>query len=533
MKVLVSDKLSELGLAIFKETAGIELDYQPGLGKDIPQLKEAIKDADAIAIRSGTKLTQEILEAAPKLKAIGRAGIGVDNVDVGFATQRGIVVMNTPFGNAITTAEHAISMMCALTRQIPQATISMKAGKWEKSKFMGRELYQKTLGVIGCGNIGRIVISRAQGLQMKVIGFDPFLTQEKATELGIEKVELDELYQKADYITLHVPKNEKTQNMINTDAFAKMKKGVFIINCARGGIVDEAALATAINEGKVAGAALDVFDKEPIDPNHPLLALENVIATPHLGAATNEAQENVAVDVAKQICQYLTSGGIENAVNVASVSEAAMQKVAPYLSLAQKVGLVQGHLADSAPKKIRIDYVGQISKLDCAPLTVAIVQGILAPFLDEQNINPVNALLHARNYGLQIEESKNDFHRNYTDLIRVTLFTEKQTTEVSATLLGKAKPRIVRVDDHYLEAVPKGLVLIIANEDKPGVVGNVGSLLSQKGINISRMQLALSEKTKKALSFYNVEGTAIDNKLLDEIKTIDGVTKATLVDFGN
>ena len=370
MRVLISDKLSEAGLAIFKRAQGVQVDYQPGLGKDIPKLKEAIKTADAIAIRSGTTLTADILECAGKLKVIGRAGIGVDNVDVAAASKKGIIVMNTPFGNTVTTAEHAISMMCALTRQIPQATASIKAGKWEKNRFMGSELYEKTLGVIGCGNIGKIVADRAKGLHMNVITFDPFLTDEVAEKIGVTKVDLDTLFKDADYITLHIPKTEKTANLLNKDTFAKMKKGVYIINCARGGIINELDLADAISSGQVAGVALDVFAKEPVDPNHPLLKLDQVICTPHLGAATEEAQENVALDVAHQIVAYLTTGTVQNAVNFPSVSGEIMKALAPFLPLAEKLGSLQGQLATESPTEIVVELTGELSRLPGAPIMV-------------------------------------------------------------------------------------------------------------------------------------------------------------------
>ncbi|MBI2338781.1 MAG: phosphoglycerate dehydrogenase [Deltaproteobacteria bacterium] len=522
MKVLVSDSLSDAGLAILKEAKGIEVDYQPTVHKDLDKLKAAIKTADAIVIRSGTKLTADIINAAEKLKVIGRAGIGVDNVDVPAASKKGIIVENTPGGNTVTTAEHAISMMCALTRQIPLATASVKSGKWEKSRFMGSELYQKTLGIIGCGNIGKIVADRALGLRMKVIAFDPFLTDEMAEKTGVKKVELEQLLKTSDYITIHVPKTEKTANMINSKAFAKMKRGVYLINCARGGIVNEKDLVDAINEKIIAGAALDVFEKEPVDPNNPLLKLEQVICTPHLGAATEEAQENVALDVAHQIVAYLVNGTIENAVNVPSVSGEIMKLLQPYLQLAEKIGKLQGQMAVVAPNEVVIEFAGEITKLPTPPITVSVLRGLLEPILEDESVNAVNAPYIAKERGIKLTESKISDHENFASLITVTLkFKDKQTV-VAGTIFGKNHPRIVRVDNYYLEAVPEGKILVILNQDKPGVVGNVGTCLAKNKINISRMQLGLDSKTGKATAFYNVEGDVSD-KVLAELKKLPDI----------
>lgn len=522
MKVLISDSLSDAGLAILKAAKGIEVDYQPTVHKDIEKLKSAIKSADAIVIRSGTKLTADVINSAEKLKVIGRAGIGVDNVDVPAASKKGIIVENTPGGNTVTTAEHAISMMCALTRQIPQATASIKGGKWEKSRFMGSELYQKTLGIIGCGNIGKIVADRALGLKMKVVAFDPFLSEEIAEKISVKKMEMDELLKSSDYITIHVPKNEKTANLINRAAFAKMKKGVYLINCARGGIVNEKDLADAISEKIVAGAALDVFEKEPVDPANPLLKLEQVICTPHLGAATEEAQENVALDIARQIVAYLVNGTIENAVNVPSVSGEMMKLLQPYLSLAEKLGKLQGQLAGSAPAEVIIEYSGEVTKLPTPPITVAVLRGILEPILEDESINAVNASYIARERGIKVTESKSADNENFSTLITVTLKCKNKQTVVAGTIFGRSHPRIVRVDDYYLEAVPEGKILVILNQDKPGVVGNVGTCLAKNKINISRMQLGLDSKTGKATAFYNVEGD-VNSKVLGELQKLPDI----------
>ncbi len=531
MRVLVSDKLSEAGLEILKKGKGIELDNQPGLGKDIEKLKKVIKTADAIVIRSGTTLTADIIACADNLKVIGRAGIGVDNVDVPAASKKGIIVMNTPGGNTVTTAEHAIAMMCALTRDIPQATASIKSGKWEKNKFMGSELFQKKLGVIGCGNIGKIVADRALGLKMKVITFDPFLTDEMAAKLGVQKVELDELYKNADYITIHVPKIDKTANMINAAAFSKMKKGVYLINCARGGIVNEKDLAAAIEAGIVAGAALDVFSIEPVDPANPLLKMDQVICTPHLGAATEEAQENVALDVARQIVNFLVDGTIENAVNVPSVSGEILKMLHPYISLGEKVGKLQGQLAVESPTEVVIEYSGDINKLPTASLTIAILRGILEPMLADETINAVNAPFIARERGIKVTESKSPESHNFNSLVTVTLKFKSSEKIVAGTLFGKTNPRIVRVDDYYLEAVPEGKILVIKNQDKPGVVGSIGTLLAKNAINISRLQLGLSSKHgKEATAFYNVEGNITD-AVVAELKKIPGILSVQLVEL--
>ncbi len=530
MKVLISDKLSEAGLAIFKAGKGITVDYQPDVCKDIPKLKEAIKDADALAIRSGTKVTAEILAAAPKLKVIGRAGIGVDNVDIAEASKRGVIVMNTPGGNTVTTAEHAISMMCALTREIPQATASVKSGKWEKNRFMGTEMFQKTLGVIGCGNIGRIVADRAMGLKMKVITFDPFLTDEMAAQIGVTKVELDTLFAQSDFITMHVPKTEKTANLLNAAAFAKMKKGVYIINCARGGIINELDLADAIEKGIVAGAALDVFDKEPVDPNHPLLKMDQVICTPHLGASTDEAQENVALDVAHQIVDFLVTGTIQNALNFPSVSGEILTTLKPYISLAEKMGKLQGQLATEAPTEIAIEYAGDITNLPTAPLTIAALKGVLDPISEGESVNLINASIIAKERGIRVTETKVNESPDYTSLMTVTLTFKQSSRKVAGTIFGKQNPRIVRLDDYYLEAVPEGVILVIKNEDKPGVVGNVGTLLAKNNINISRMQLGLSKSSKEAIAFYNVASRVTDATIAD-LSKIPGILSVAQVEL--
>lgn len=531
MKVLISDKLSDSGMAILKKAKGLEIINEPGLGKDVPKLKKMIADVDAIAIRSETKLNDDILSHAKNLKVIGRAGIGVDNVDIAAASKRGIIVMNTPHGNMTTTAEHAIAMMCALTRNIPQATASLKAGKWEKGKFLGSEMYQKTLGVVGCGNIGKIVAQRAQGFGMKVISFDPFLTDEVARELEIEKVTLDNLFERSDYITIHTPLNDKTRYLVNKDGFKKMKKGVYLIHCARGGIVNETDLLAAIESGTVAGAALDVFEQEPVDPDLPLLKSDKVICTPHLGAATEEAQENVSIDVAEQIVDFLLNGNIVNAVNTASASAEVLKLLGPFMNLGQKLGSIQGQLCHESPIEIRINYYGDIIVHNTNPVSTSILQGILQHMLSDVAVNNVNAPYLAKERGIKVQETKNNKHKDYSSLIEVTLeFNNHDTKTVSGCIFGKNNPRLVRFNNIFTEVNPQGQILIIENKDVPGVVGRIGTLLGHHQVNISNMQLGLNEQTGMATAFYSVQGK-VNKNIIQEINKMAGITSINLVEL--
>lgn len=530
MKVLISDKLSEAGVSIFQKAAGIEVLNKPGLGKNVEELKKIIADVDAIAIRSETKLTADVLSCAKNLKVIGRAGIGVDNVDVAAASKMGIIVMNTPGGNVVTTAEHAIAMMCALTRNIPQATASMKAGKWEKSKFMGSELYQKTLGIIGCGNIGKIVANRAKGLKMKVISFDPFLTNELAQELEIEKVDFDDLLKRSDYISVHTPLNDKTKGIINKAAFDKMKKGVYIINCARGGIVSEEDLVLAIESGVVSGAAMDVFVKEPIDPSHPLLKLDKVICTPHLGASTEEAQENVALDIANQIVDYLIHGNIMNAINTASASAEVLSLLGPSINLGKKLGSLQGQLCTESPQEIHINYYGDVIAHNIAPITSSVLQGLLQPMLTDVAVNNVNAPFLAKERGIKVHESRINKHKDFSSLIEIILKFRDRISTVSGSIFGKENPRLVRFNNTFTELNPKGAILIIENEDKPGVVGKIGSYLGERKINISNIQLGLDESSKMATAFYSVEG-CITKEIIKGIAALNGILSVHFVNL--
>lgn len=525
-KILVSDKLSDKGLAILKAAKGLDVDVKTGMKTE--ELVKVIGGYDGLVIRSGTKVTPAVIEAGKNLKAIGRAGIGVDNIDLPSATKSGIVVMNTPSGNAVTTAEHTLAMMFAVCRKVPQATASTRAGKWEKGKFMGTELCNKTLGIIGVGNIGRIVADRAQGLKMKVVGYDPFLSAEAAEKIGVTLVDLPELYRRADIITLHAPLMEKTKNIINRDSFRKMKKGVYLINCARGGLVHEGDLAAAIQEGVVAGAALDVFEQEPPPADHPLLKMDQVIFTPHLGAATDEAQENVAVEVAELIVDFFTKGTVRNAVNFPSVSGEALKILRPYIELAEKLGSLLGQLASKLPSEAVIEYSGQILNYNLAPVTQALLKGLLQPMVSDISVNYVNAPMVARERGLKVVESKVTEDEDFSNLIEVLVKNGKEERRVSGTIFGKNNPRLVRIDDFYLEAVPEGTILVIHNRDRPGVVGNVGTALGKLQINISRMQLGLTQG--EAIALYNVEGDVTPGILaeLEKLPNIISIKKVVL-----
>jgi D-3-phosphoglycerate dehydrogenase len=470
------------------------------------------------------------LDAAGNLKVVGRAGIGVDNVDLEAATKKGVVVMNTPSGNATTTAEHAIAMMFAVSRQIPQATGSIRGGKWEKNKFMGRELTNKHLGVVGVGNIGRIVADRAIGLKMRVLGYDPFLSKDAAEKLGLELVDLPELFKRSDYISVHVPLMEKTRNLIDKAAFQQMKKGVFIINCARGGIVNERDLEWAIKEGIVGGAALDVFEQEPPPADHPLLSMDQVIFTPHLGAATAEAQENVAVEVAEQVADFFTTGTIRNAVNFPSMSGETLKLLQPYILLAEKLGLLQGQMASRLPSEVSIEYRGDINSFNLAPVTQSLLKGLLTPMASDVSVNYVNAAVIAKEKGLKVVESKVSGHQDFASLITVTLKNGSDQKRVSGTIFGKTNPRIVQINDFYLEALPEGTILVIHNHDKPGVIGAIGTLLGVKKINISRMQLGLEKGKDEAIALYNVEGDVTPQVVaeLEKLPNIISVKKVVL-----
>ena len=501
-KVLISDKLSPAAVEIFRGR-GIEVDLKPGLSP--ADLRAIIGAYDGLAIRSATKVTRELLDAAPNLKVVGRAGIGVDNVDVKSATARGVVVMNTPHGNTITTAEHAIAMMFALARQIPEASASTKAGKWEKNRFMGVELTGKTLGLIGCGNIGSIVAERAIGLHMKVIAYDPFLGEARALALGVEKVELDALLSRADIITLHTPLTDATRNILSREALAATKKGVRIINCARGGLLDEAALADAIVAGHVAGAALDVFETEPATQN-PLFALENVVCTPHLGAATAEAQENVALQVAEQMSDFLLSGAVANAINMPSVSAEDAPRLRPYMDLCRFLGAFAGQLTHSREgviRRVTIEYEGQAAGVNHRPLTAAVLAGLMTPVI--AGVNMVNAPVAARERGIEVAEVALDRPSEYQTLVRVTVEADKLTRSVSGTLIAGRRPRLVEIKGIPVEADFAPHMLYVTNKDKPGFIGRFGATLAGAGINIATFHLGRAEPGGDAICLVSVD----------------------------
>ena len=524
VKVLISDKMSPKAAEVFAER-GIEAHEKPGLDKD--ELREIIGEYDGIAVRSATKISPKLLEAADNLKVIGRAGIGVDNIDLPAATARGVVVMNTPFGNSITTAEHAIAMMLSLARNIPPASASIHDGKWEKSKFMGVELAGKTLGIIGCGNIGSIVADRAQGLKMKVIAFDPYLSPERAEELGVGKVELDALFRRADVISLHTPLTNKTRNIVDADAIASMKPGVRIVNCARGGLVDEAALKAALDSGHVAGAALDVFAEEPPEGN-PLLGHEKLVATPHLGASTTEAQVNVAIQIAEQMSDYLLTGGVTNALNMPSMTAEEAPRLKPYMALAREIGAFAGQLARSGIKRVSIEYEGHVASLNTKPLSAVVLEGLLQPVLE--SVNMVNAPVLARERDIDVSEVVHEREGDYHTLIRLSVTTEKRTRTLAGTLFSNRAPRIVQVQDVPLEAELAENMLYIVNDDRPGFIGALGSALGKHGINIATFNLGRSPSGGYAVCLIAVD-QPIGKDVLDDVAALDYVQQATRLTF--
>jgi D-3-phosphoglycerate dehydrogenase / 2-oxoglutarate reductase len=525
-RVLISDKLSEAAVQIFRDR-GVEVDYLPDLGKDKDALLAKIGDYDGLAIRSATKVSPKILEAAKNLKVIGRAGIGVDNVDIPAASARGIVVMNTPFGNAITTAEHALSMMMALARQIPEASASTLAGKWEKNRFMGVELFNKTLGVVGCGNIGSIVADRALGLKMKVIAYDPFLSPERALEIGVEKVELLELITRSDFITLHTPLTDKTRDIIGAAAISRMKKGVRIINCARGGLVNEDALYDALVSKHVAGAALDVFEVEPAT-NHKLFTLENVIATPHLGASTGEAQENVALQVAEQMSDYLIKGAVTNALNMPSISAEEAPRLKPFVALAEKLGSFAGQLTDGLISNIVIEYAGDVGEMNTRALTSAALAGILAPQMGQ--VNMVSAPVVAKERGIKVDEVKQSRRGAYETYIRITVKTEKYERAVAGTVFSDGKPRIIQIKGIELECNFGPHMLYVTNKDKPGFIGAVGTVLGNAKINMATFHLGRLSEGGDAICIIETDG-AVPEAVMANVRDLANVQDVKKLQF--
>jgi D-3-phosphoglycerate dehydrogenase len=522
MRVLVSDNLGQIGVQMFEDAEGIEVDVNTGLPPE--ELKKIIGEYDALVIRSATKVTEDLLEAGKKLKVVGRAGIGLDNVDIPAATKRGVVVMNTPGGNVVTTAEHTISMMLSLTRNIPQGTTTMKSGLWEKKKLQGREIFNKVLGIIGYGKIGSIVADRARGLKMRVVVYDPFVTPEQIEKTGFEAVSLETLYKEADYITVHVPKLKNTAGMINKEAFDQMKTGVMIVNCARGGIINESDLYDAIQSGKVAGAALDVFETEPPGEN-PLLELDRLICTPHLGASTLEAQTNVAVAVAGQIIDYLKTGTILNAVNAPSVTGELLEKLRPFLYLGDRIGSLQTQLNGAPVQEVHIEYTGEFHGLDLSPVTTAVLKGLLTPIVSD-DVNFVNAQVLAKERGVKVTEATQAMVEDYSNLITVRVVTGEGESSVSGTIFGKNDARIVIINNFRLEMIPDGHLVLIQNVDIPGSIGEIGTKLGEFGVNINRMHVGQEEDGQRNIIFLQLDTPLNDEvvKELDRLKTVKRVT---------
>jgi D-3-phosphoglycerate dehydrogenase / 2-oxoglutarate reductase len=524
-KVLIADKLSPAAVAIFK-VRGVEADVKTGLPKE--ELLKIVDQYDGIAIRSATKITAEVLKAAKKLKVVGRAGIGVDNVDIPAATAAGVIVMNTPFGNSITTAEHAIALMMALARELPAANASTHAGKWEKNKFMGVELYGKTLGIIGAGNIGGIVADRAKGLKMHVVAYDPYLSPDRAQELGIEKVELDDLLARADFISLHTPLTNETRNIISAEAIAKTKKGVRIVNCARGGLIDEAALKAALDTGQVAGAAIDVFSEEPAKANI-LFGHEKVVATPHLGASTEEAQENVALQVAEQISDYLLTGAVVNALNMPSINAQEASQVKPWIALAEKLGAFVGQLVESSMQSVEILYEGSAADLNLRALTQAALAGLLKPTLVE--VNMVNAPVLAKERGVKVSEIRRPRQGIFEGYIKVTaMLGDGSTRRVAGTVFSDGRPRLIQVKDINLDAEFAPHMLYVINEDKPGFIGKLGTLLGEAGVNIANFTLGRHAPGEDAIALVEVDGN-VDEKVIAAIRKLPLVKLAKALAF--
>jgi D-3-phosphoglycerate dehydrogenase / 2-oxoglutarate reductase len=523
-KVLISDSMDPKAAEIFRQN-GVEVEERPGLSPD--ELKAVIGGYDGLAIRSATKVTAELLAAAPRLKVIGRAGIGVDNVDIPAATARGVVVMNTPFGNSITTAEHAVALMFALARELPQADASTQAGKWEKNRFMGVELTSKTLGLIGCGNIGSIVADRALGLKMKVIAYDPFLTEERAIDIGVEKVRLDELLARADFISLHTPLTDQTRNILSAENIAKTKPGVRIVNCARGGLIDEAALKAALDSGHVAGAALDVFAEEPARET-PLFGSPGLVATPHLGASTTEAQVNVALQVAEQMSDFLVRGGVSNALNMPSLSAEEAPRLKPYMALAEKLGSLIGQLEGRRATAISIEVEGAAAALNQTPITGAVLAGLMRVYSD--TVNMVNAPFLARERGLDVREVRHDREGDYHTLVRVSVATEDGERSVAGTLFGNEAPRLVEMFGIKVEAELAGEMIYIVNEDRPGFIGRLGTALGEAGVNIGTFHLGRREAGGEAVALVSVDGH-IGAPLVDALGSLPGVRQVAPLRF--
>ena len=527
MRVLISDSLAPVGVEILKK-AGLEVDEKPGMTPD--EIKAVIGDYDGLIIRSATRVTSDLLESAGRLRVVGRAGIGLDNVDIPAASEKGVVVMNAPDGNATTAAEHAISMMMALSRNIPQATMSMKAGKWEKKKFMGREVTGKTFGVIGIGRIGGIAANRAQGLKMRTIAYDPHMPRDIAEKIGVELVSLDELAERSDYISVHVPLTKETKKLVSTDFFAKMKKDAMFIDCARGGVCDEEALYEALKKGELAGAALDVFDKEPTSVETcPLLDLDNFICTPHLGASTSEAQENVAVAIAEQVADYLIKGSVTNAINVPSVSDDVLAQVGPYITLGEMLGSMHMQMARGGVEEVSLEYGGALADQEVSSVTVAFLKGLFTPILKDA-VNYVNAPIIARDRGIKVIESRTDRAADFTNSLSIKVSTDAGENVLVGTVFGKNEPRLVRLNAFRLEALPSGPMLLVFNNDVPGVIGALGTTLGDAGVNISTMTVGREEKNKQNIILIGTD-QLITRELVERVRALENIDDAQAFDL--
>lgn len=527
MKVLISDNLAPVGEKILRE-AGIDVDVNTGLAPE--ELKEIIAEYDGLVIRSATKVREDIIEAATRLKVVGRAGIGLDNVDIVAASQKGIIVMNAPDGNATTAAEHAIAMMMSLARNIPQATASMKAGKWEKKSFMGREVTGKTLGIVGIGRIGGIVCSRAQGLQMKVIAYDPFMPLDLVEKLGVELVELDELARRADFVSVHTPLTKGTHHVLNADFFNNMKDDAMFIDCARGGVVDENALYEALKEGRIGGAALDVFEKEPTTLEETaLLGLDNFICTPHLGASTSEAQENVASSIAEQMADYLLKGAVRNAVNVPSVSDDVLASIGPYITLGEMLGSLHMQISNGSVEEVNLEFSGDLAEQEVGPITVAFLKGLFTPIIKDA-VNFVNAPLIAKERGIKVVESKTSRAADFTSMLRVTVKTAKGENVLAGTVFGKKEPRLVRLNSFRLEALPAGPMLLVYNVNVPGAIGALATTLGAEGVNISRMTVGREESSDRNVIFLNTD-RAVESELLNRVAGLENINDAMVLEL--
>ncbi|WP_011582474.1 MULTISPECIES: phosphoglycerate dehydrogenase [Chelativorans] len=525
-RVLVSDKLSPTAVDIFRQH-GVEVDYQPDLGKDKDKLLSVIDQYDGLAIRSATKVTEKLIAAATNLKVIGRAGIGVDNVDIPAASRRGIIVMNTPFGNSITTAEHAVAMIFAVARQIPEANASTHAGKWEKNRFMGVEITGKTLGVIGCGNIGSVVAMRAIGLKMHVIAYDPFLSEDRAEELGVEKVELNELFARADFITLHTPLTEKTRGIINAAAIAKMKDGVRIVNCARGGLIVEADLVEGLKSGKVAGAGIDVFENEPATEN-PLFNLPNVVCTPHLGASTTEAQENVALQIAEQMSEYLIKGAVTNAINMPSITAEEAPRLKPFIKLAEVLGAFVGQVTDEPIAGVEILFDGSTAAMNTRALISAALAGLIRPQVND--VNMVSAPIMVKERGIIVSEVKRDKSGVFDGYIKLTVKTPERTRSIAGTVFSDGKPRFIQIKGINLDAEVGEHMLYTTNNDTPGIIGQLGTICGKHGVNIANFQLGRNRPGGDAIALLYLDAP-FPQPVLEELKSTGSIISAKPLRF--